>query len=130
VTVQIQSDGRAHLLYGSCITKGIDAVIGALDSQELVCDDRPEVRLTSLWQPLLQLQQLEHIKMQTEAATATLMMSIDALQISLRSFLLPVQKGRFTRFAQAAQSTASLAMLAAYSVSYRTTKLLDSHATA
>ncbi len=109
------SDGKADLLNGSCITNGIDAVVGALHSQELVCDDGPEVRLTSLWQPLLQLQQLGHIKMQTRAAPATVMMFRKVLQTSLRSVLLPVQQVEFTRLAQAARSTARLAMLAVYS---------------
>ncbi len=56
MTTQIQADGKADLLNGGCIANGIDAVVGALDSQELVCDDGPEVRLTPLRQPLLQLQ--------------------------------------------------------------------------
>ncbi len=56
MTLQIQSDSKAHLLNGGCITNGVDGVVGPLDSQELVGDDGPEVRLTPLWQPRLQLQ--------------------------------------------------------------------------
>lgn len=46
-----------HLLNGGCVPNGVDAVIGAFHPQELVCDDRPEVGLTALWQLLLQLHQ-------------------------------------------------------------------------
>jgi hypothetical protein len=79
LTVQIQLDDKAHLLNCGCIANGIDAVIGALDSQELVCDDGPEVRLTPLGQPRLQLQQLGHINMQAGAAPAAVMMFMRAL---------------------------------------------------
>lgn len=146
MTLQIQSDSKAHLLYGGCITNGIDAVVGALDSQELVCDDGPEVRLTPLWQPRLQLQQLGHVNMGSQSCScnnldmskwvvatttawtlqdtnrggiSTVMMFRKGLQISLWSVLLPAQQVKFTRLAQRAQLAASLAMLAAYSVSCR-----------
>ena len=122
MTLQIQSNSKAHLLYGGCITNGIDAVVGALDSQELVCDDGPEVRLTPLWQPRLQLQQLGHVNMGSQScscnnldmskwvvATATawtlqdanrggistVMMFRKGLQTSLWSVLLPAQQVKF-----------------------------------
>ena len=87
MTLQIQSDGKAHLLNGGCITDGIDAVIGALHAQELVCDDGPEVCLTSFRQPLLQLPQFRQVKIQTGPALATVMIFRKVLPISLWSVL-------------------------------------------
>lgn len=58
----MEAQSRSDLLYGGSIANGIDALVGALHPQELVCDDGAEVRLAPRWQPLLQLQHRRMLK--------------------------------------------------------------------